>query len=171
MPSAFNQEKFKCYSTVGQVLVILGYVLSLLSSLFSIYKLRIFIRERMQRLKAAGIKPTLKRVVFLQRTLANHSKHMLVSLTEQPDATPMTEAMPTSDEAVVRMVRDLQAQMQQQQQQQQQREQHQKDIQQLLQQQQQASQEQLVQLQTRMQQQVQELQVQLSQLQSPKQAH
>jgi hypothetical protein len=116
VPSAFSLVKFKCYSTVGQVLVILGYVLSLLSSLFSIYKLRIFIRERVQRLKAAGIKPTLKRVVFLQRTLANHSKHMLVPLTEQPDATPMTEAMPASDEAVVRMVRDLQAQIQQQQQ-------------------------------------------------------
>jgi ATPase subunit of ABC transporter with duplicated ATPase domains len=57
VPSAFSLEKFKCYSTAAQVLVICGYVLSLLSSLFSIYKLRIFIRQRVQRLKAAGIKP------------------------------------------------------------------------------------------------------------------
>ena len=67
-------------------------------------------------MKAAGIKPTLKRVVFLQRTLANLSKHMLLSHAEQAGATSMTEAMPASDEAVVRMVRDLQAQIQQQQQ-------------------------------------------------------
>jgi hypothetical protein len=51
VPSAFSLGKFKCYSTTAQVLVICGYVLSLLSSLFSLYKLRIFLRGRVQELK------------------------------------------------------------------------------------------------------------------------
>jgi esterase/lipase len=81
------------------------------------YKLRVFVRERVQKLQAAGIKPTLKRVVFLERTLANHSKHMLLPRVEQGGAASvsMDEARPASDEAVVRMLRDLQTQMQQQQ--------------------------------------------------------
>ena len=66
-----------------RVWVVLGYIVSLLSSLFSLYKLRIFVRERMQRLKAASIKPTLKRIVFVGRTLANHSKLTLVSLADK----------------------------------------------------------------------------------------
>ena len=122
VPSAFSVRGFNCYSTLAQVFVILGYVVSVLSSLFSMYKLRMFVRERVQKLQAAGIKPTLKRVVFLERTLANHSKHMLLPRVEQGGAASvsMDEARPASDEAVVRMLRDLQTQMQQQQQQQQQ---------------------------------------------------
>jgi len=86
------------------------------------YKLRMFVRERVQKLQATGIKPTLKRVMLLERTLAKHSKHieldMLVSRVEQADAASMNmdEARPSGDEAVVQMPSDPQTQMQQQQQ-------------------------------------------------------
>ena len=123
------------------------------------YKLRVFVRERVQKLQAAGIKPTLKRVVFLERTLANHSKHMLLPRVEQGGAASvsMDEARPASDEAVVRMLRDLQTQMQQQQQQQQQQ---QHILRQLQQQQEQHHQE-----TSRLQQEMQQLAQQLQHLQ------
>jgi hypothetical protein len=38
-----------------------------------------------QKLKDAGIKPSLKRIVFLERTLANHSKFILVSMTKNAE--------------------------------------------------------------------------------------
>ena len=120
MPSAFSVSKFKCYSDLAKAGVIIGYVVSFFSSLFSVYKARVFVRERVQRLQAAGIKPTLKRVVFVERALANHSKHMLLSLADRAGA--LGESGPGSDGAAVDTVRDLQrqvAQMQEQQQQQQ----------------------------------------------------
>ncbi len=119
VPSAFSITSFKCYSLVAQVLVVCGYVVSMFSFLFSCYKLRIFIRERVLKLKAAGIKPTLKRIVCLERALTNHSKRMLLSHAEQAGGASiiMDETRPTNDATVVRLVRDLQAQMQQQQQQ------------------------------------------------------
>jgi hypothetical protein len=46
-------------------------------------KARVFARERVQRLQAAGVKPTLKRIVFVERAMANHSKHMLLSLADR----------------------------------------------------------------------------------------
>jgi hypothetical protein len=73
-----------------RVFVVLGYIVSLLSSLFSLYKLRIFVRERVQRLKAASIKPTLKRIVFMERTLAKHSKLMILSLADNAGPAAMT---------------------------------------------------------------------------------
>jgi len=146
------------------------------------YKLRLFVRERVQKLQAAGIKPTLKRVVFLERTLANHSKHMLLPRVEQGGAASvsMDEARPASDEAVVRMLRDLQTQMQQQQllhqqqftqleQQLKQQQQQQQQQQQLTQQQQQQQQQQhllrqLQQQQEQHQQEMSRLQQQIQQL-------
>ena len=83
MPLIFDPSTFKCFNPVALAFVILGYVVSVLSSLFSLYKLRIFVRERVQRLKAASIKPTLKRIVFVERAMANHSKHMLLSLADR----------------------------------------------------------------------------------------
>jgi hypothetical protein len=144
VPSAFSPSKFRCYSPTAQVLVICGYILSLLSSLFSIYKIRIFVLERSQKLLAAGIKPTLKRVVLLERTMRNKSKRMLLSLAEQVGAASINAdaANCSSDPEVTLLVRDLQTQIQQQQQQQQQQ-QHQMQ---------------------QMQQQIHELQAQLKQL-------
>ena len=101
----------------------------------------------MQKLKDAGIKPSLKRIVFLERTLANHSKLMLVSMTknaEQPCAND--EGGPKSDESIVQMVQ-IQLQVQERRQQQiqeqlkQQQQQHQQLQDQLKQQQQQHKQQ------------------------------
>ena len=52
--------------------------------------MRNFVRERVHRLKAASIKPTLKRIVFVERTLANHSKLMLLSLADKAGPAAMT---------------------------------------------------------------------------------
>jgi predicted GIY-YIG superfamily endonuclease len=116
VPSAFDPAKFKCYSDLEKVTVVIGYVFSTLSSLFSVYKLRIFVLERIQKLKEANITPTLRRIVFLERTLANHSKHLLLSLAHTAGTFDET----TSSSEVVRMVRDVQRQFQEQQQQQEQ---------------------------------------------------
>ncbi len=115
MPSPFNLDKFKCYTDIEKVGVILSYVMSALSTAFSIYKLRVFARERAQKLHAAGIKPTFKRLVFLERTLANHCKLMLLRVFEKADA-----RQDASDGDFSRLVSDLQRQLQEQQQQQQQ---------------------------------------------------
>jgi hypothetical protein len=114
-PSAFDPDKFKCFSDLSKAGVIIGYIVSFFSSIFSAYKARIFVRERMQRLQAAGVKPTLKRVVFVERALANHSKHMLLSLADR-GAVP-DEGNAGSEDAVVLMVRGVQRQLQEQQQQ------------------------------------------------------
>ena len=74
------------------------------------YKLRIFVRERVQKLKTAGIAPTLKRVVFLERTLANHAKVELMSDFERESN--FGRCMPASDDEVVQSVRDIQRQLQ-----------------------------------------------------------
>ncbi len=140
--------------------VILGYIVSVLSSLFSLYKLRIVVRERVQRLKAASIKPTLKRIVFVERTLVNHSKLMLLPLADKA-GDGSDERGPGSDDAVVQMVRSVRRQVQEQQQQQQQFQQH--ILEELKQQQQQQQQQQ--QFQQQQQQQQQELQEQMQQQQ------
>ena len=146
VPFIFDPYTFKCFNPVALAFVILGYVVSVLSSLFSLYKLRIFFRERVQRLKAASIKPTLKRIVFVERTLANHSKLMLLSLADKA-GDGSDESRPSSDEAVVQMVRSVQRQVQEQQQQQQQSQQLQQQLQEQLQQQQQVIQQLTQQLQ------------------------
>jgi hypothetical protein len=68
------------------VVVISGYIISVISALFSMYKFRMFVLQRMRELNSNGIKPTLKRVVFLQRALANHSKRQLLPHSERADA-------------------------------------------------------------------------------------
>ena len=151
MPLIFDLSTFKCFNPVALAFVILGYVVSALSSFFSLYKLRIFVRERVQRLKAASIKPTLKRIVFVERTLANHSKLMLLPLADKA-GDGSDESRPGSEDAVVQMVRSVQRQVQQQQQQQQQH------LQEQLQQQQQHMQEQMQQQQQVMQHLAQQLQ-------------
>ena len=162
VPFIFDPSTFKCFNPVVLAFVILGYVVSVLSSLFSLYKLRIFVRERVQRLKAASIKPTLKRIVFVERTLANHSKLMLLSLADKA-GDGSDESRPGSEDAVVQMVRSVQRQVQEQQQQQQQFQQH---IQEQLKQQQQQQQQQFQQqLQEQMQQQHQVIQQLAQQLQ------
>jgi hypothetical protein len=92
-------------------MLILGYIVSVISSLFSIYKFRSFLRERAQKLKAAGIEPNLKRIVFFQRTLANHSKVMLLCIDDS-----LSGCNPSSDREVqsVRDVRKQLLQMQEQ---------------------------------------------------------
>jgi hypothetical protein len=124
IPSAIDPDKFKCYSDLAKAGVIIGYIFSFFSFLFSVYKARVFVRERVQRLQAASIKPTLKRIVFVERALANHSKHMLLPLADRAGA--LGESGPGSDGAAVDTVRDLQRQVAQQQ----------HEIQQLMQQQQ-----------------------------------
>jgi len=114
--------------------------------LFSLYKLRIVVRERVQRLKAASIKPTFKRIVFVERPLANHFKLMLVSL-EEKSGDGSDESRPSSDEVVVQMVRSVQRQVQEQQQQQQQSQQLQQQLQEQMQKQQQVIQQLTQQLQ------------------------
>jgi hypothetical protein len=164
VPFIFDLSTFKCFNPVALAFVILGYVVSVLSSLFSLYKLRIFFRERVQRLKAASIKPTLKRIVFVERTLANHSKLMLLSLADKA-GDGSDESRPGSEDAVVQMVRSVQRQVHEQQQQQQQFQQH---IQEQLKQQQQQQQQQQQfqqQLQEQMQQQHQVIQQLAQQLQ------
>ena len=134
--------------------------MSVLSSLFSLYKLRIFVRERVHRLKAASIKPTLKRIVFVERTLANHSKLMLLPLADKA-GDGSDESRPGSEDAVVQMVRSVQRQVQEQQQQQQQ--QQQQHIQEQLQQQQQQLLHQQQQFQQQLQEQLKQQQQQLQQ--------
>ncbi len=171
VPLIFDLSTFKCFNPVALAFVILGYVVSALSSLFSLYKLHIFVRERVQRLKAASIKPTLKRIVFVERTLANHSKLMLLPLADKA-GDGSDESRPGSEDAVVQMVRSVQRQVQEQQQQQQQLQQQQQQqqlqqhIQEQLQQQQQFQQhlqEQLKQQQQQFQQQQQQQQQQFQQ--------
>jgi hypothetical protein len=148
-PSAFDSAKFKCFSDLSKAGVIIGYISSLLSFLFSVYKARVFVRERVQRLQAAGVNPTLKRIVFVERALANHSKHMMLSLADRAGA--LGESGPGSDGAAVDTVRDLQRQVSQLQEQQQQQQERQ-EMQQLMQQQQQQYLEQLRQQQQQQQQ-------------------
>jgi hypothetical protein len=126
VPSAFDADKFKCFSDLAKAAIIIGYIVSLFSSIFSVYKARVFVRERVQRLQAAGVEPTLKRIVFVERTLADHSKHMLRSHADKGAAPD--EGGTGSEDAVVQMVRGNQRQLQEQQQQFQEQ---QRDIQQL----------------------------------------
>jgi hypothetical protein len=167
VPSAFDPAKFKCYSDLEKVTVVIGYVFSTLSSLFSVYKLRIFVRERIQKLKEANITPTLRRIIFLERTLANHSKHLLLSLADR--AGTFNETRSSSDGEVVRMVRDVQRQFQEQlKQQQKQLKQQQEQLKQQ-QEQQRQYQEQLKQQQEQSQQQQQQIHQLMQQLQRSQQ--
>jgi hypothetical protein len=146
VPSAFDPDKFKCYSDLAKVGIIIGLVISVISSIFSLYKSRLLVRERIQKLNDAGVKPTLTRIMFLKRTLAelegasaNHSRHTLVTyeLTKLP--VDLDENRPESDAPAVQMVRSIQRQLQQQQQQlqaqlHQQQQRHEEQQQQLLEQ-------------------------------------
>jgi hypothetical protein len=116
LPSYFKPSTYKCYTPLELAFVILSFIVSVLSSLFSLNKLRIFVQERVQKLKAASIKPTLKRVVFMQRALVNQSKLMLLSLADKTGA-DHDETRPASNEAVVQLMRNVQRQLQEQQQQ------------------------------------------------------
>jgi hypothetical protein len=154
-------DKFKCYSDFEKTGVIVGYIITVCSSVLSLFKFRMLVHERAQKLRDAGIKPTVKRIVFLQRTLANHSKLMLVPLSEvseQPgSAGSLDETGPVGADVAVQIVRGVQRQLQEQLQQQQvqQLEREQVFQEQLKQQQQQMSllQHQIQQLTQRLQQQ------------------
>jgi exonuclease VII large subunit len=111
VPSVFEPSSFKCFTSLALAWVILGYIVSLISSLFSLYKLCIVVRERAQRLKAASIRPTLKRIVFVERTLANHSMHTLLSLVDKT-GDRSDESRTSSDDLVAQMVRSVQMQLQ-----------------------------------------------------------
>ena len=157
MPNVFSFRTFSCFSVIAQVVVISGYIISVISALFSMYKFRMFVLQRMRELNSNGIKPTLKRVVFLQRALANHSKRQLLPHSERADAAscslPGWSGADNDDRSIT---------MNQQQ------ETFEKRVQQqllLLQQQQQALQEQYEKIMASMQRQIQELR---SQLQHPK---
>jgi hypothetical protein len=112
-PSAFDHAKFKCFSDLAKAGVIIGYISSLLSFLFSVYKARVFVRERVQRLQAAGVRPTLKRIVFVDRALANDPRHIMVSLSDMHMHIEPDESGAGSEDAVVQMVRGVQRQLQQ----------------------------------------------------------
>jgi DNA anti-recombination protein RmuC len=127
-----------CATPFERIWTIIGYAITVLSSLFSFYKLRIAVRKRVQRLQAAGVKPTLKRIVFVERALADHSKHMLLSLADRAGA--LGESGPAGDAAAVDTVRVLHRQLTQLQEQQQQQR---LEVQQLMQQQQQQHEQQL----------------------------
>ena len=156
MPNVFSYRTFQCFSVIAQVAVIGGYIISVLSALFSMYKFRMFVLQRMRELNSNGIKPTLKRVIFLQRTLANHSKRQLLPHSDRADAACSMASRSGADNAVDRAVDDLRARMDKQQ------ETFEKRFQQ---QQQQALQEQYEKIMASMQRQIQELR---SELQHPK---
>jgi hypothetical protein len=130
--------------------------------LFSINKYRVFLLQRVKQLNDNGIKPTLKRVVFLQRALAYNSKRQLFSHAEQADAACSLADRSGADHPDHREVAGLEARMNQQQ------EAFQKQVQHMLQQQQQqqqeAIQEQHKEVIANMQQQMQELRSQLQKL-------
>jgi vacuolar-type H+-ATPase subunit H len=143
--------------------VIGGYIISVFSALFSMYKFRMLVLERMRELNSNGIKPTLKRIIFLERTLADHSK--LLPDSERADAACIEMADSSgADNEISRTVDDLRARMDKQQ------ETFENRFQQMQQQQQQQQQQQVLQEQyekimASMQRQIQELR---SQLQHPK---
>jgi hypothetical protein len=112
VPSATDPKTFFCYTPLQQGFIITGYVFSAISTIFSIYKLRILVRERMQKLKEANITPTVRRIIFLERTLANHSNHLMLPLPDR--AGILDETRPSSDETVVRLVLDVQRQFEEQ---------------------------------------------------------
>jgi len=153
VPNVFSYRTFSCFSDIAKVAVIGGYIISVLSALFSVYKFRMFVLQRMRELNSNGIKPTLKRVVFLQRALANHSKRQLLPHSERADAACSMADRSGADNAVDRTVDDLRARI----------ETFGKRFQQLQQLQQQ--QEQYEKIMASMQRQIQELR---SQLQHPK---
>ncbi len=162
VPSAFNVAQFKCFTAEGQALVICGYIVAALYSLFSMYRLRIFVRERVHKLVAAGIKPTPKHVIFLDRALHNHSKRTMQLLSDTEPVASFSvngsTSSPASDGDDVGLMRNFQLQMRQTQQemkqQQQQNEQEMKQFE-----------ARLTQLQLLMQQQLQTVQDQLRALQ------
>ena len=120
LPSAFSISKFKCYSDAAKVLVVGGWVVSLISSLFSIYKLRNIVLERIKTLKAAGIWPSLKNIIFIESALRDNPNRMMLSLgeAEESDGTSLSlsEAKPSSNEGFAQIVSTLETQFQQQQQ-------------------------------------------------------
>jgi hypothetical protein len=173
VPSLFSPSKFKCYTELEKVLVVSGMIVTVLSSLFSVYKLRIVVDERVQRLQAAGIKPTVKHIVFVERALAIRSKRLKFSLVEMTGS--LDETRPGSDESIAHKVRDLQRQLkhvqeqlQQEFEQRLQQQQHQQlELEQKLQQQQQQQQQQLLEqkLQKQQEQHSQEIQELMLQIQ------
>jgi DNA repair exonuclease SbcCD ATPase subunit len=142
-----DPDKFKCFSDLQQAGIIIGYIFSFLSVLFSVYKARIAVRERVQLLQAAGVKPTLKRIVFVERALANHSKRMLLPLADNCSTLPFRFTGPgngagtlsesgSGSDVAGNTVRDLQRQVAQLQ------EHHEQQLQQLRQEMQQQQQQQ-----------------------------
>jgi DNA repair exonuclease SbcCD ATPase subunit len=165
-----DPDKFKCYSDLAKAFIIIGYIFSFFSFLFSVYKARIVVRERVQRLQAAGIRPTLKRIVFVERALANHSKRMLLPLADHCSTLPFRFTGPgngagalgesgSGSDVAGNTVRDLQRQVAQlQEHHEQQLQQLRQEMQQQQQQQQQLHEQQLQQLRQEMHQQQQQQQ-------------
>jgi septin family protein len=139
-----------------------------LSSLFSVYKFRNLVQERVHKLVAAGIKPTLKHVVFLDRAFSSHSKRekQLLSVTEPAASFDMNgnTSSPARDGEDVGLMRDFQLQMQQtRQEMKQQQQQQQQQMQQEMKQQQQQMQQEMKQQQQQMQQEMKQQQQQMQQ--------
>ena len=108
MPSLLSADKFRCYTDLEKAVVVLSVILSVLSSLFSVYKFRMIVRERSQKLRAAGIRPTFKRVVFVERALANQSRLELLSAVER--AGSAEERRPGSEGGDASIGREVQRQ-------------------------------------------------------------
>jgi hypothetical protein len=109
VPSALDPKTFSCYTPLQQGWIIFGYVVSAISSIFSLYKLRVFVKERMHTLKEAGINLTVKNFVFLDRALANRNEKMLVSLAESPNDVTLPQSQ------VEEMMRNFEMQLSEQQ--------------------------------------------------------
>jgi hypothetical protein len=157
VPSATDPKTFFCFTPVEQGFIITGYIFSAISAIFSIYKLHIFVQKRIRKLKEAKITPTLWGIIFLERTLDKKKKSAEeVPLCPTERAGPIDETRSSSNETVVRMVRDAQKQFEEQlkQQQQQQEEQSKQQQEQLKQ----YFQEQLIQQQQQIHQLMQQLQ-------------
>ena len=76
IPSAFSRKQFDCYSDTAKILVVIGYVATVISSIITAYKLLQLAKGRAAALRAAGIRPTVKGILFLQHTLASHSQRV-----------------------------------------------------------------------------------------------
>jgi outer membrane protein assembly factor BamB len=121
----FSISGFSCCNDTEQAGIVLGWITSAISAILSIYKVRLLMIDRVHVLKDHGIKPNLKRVIFLQRTLARHLKRELQPIMIIRDSSEMlinttqseqNVSYSSSDVALVGMVSDLQTRIQQQQQ-------------------------------------------------------
>jgi hypothetical protein len=70
VPAPFNFATFNCYSAASKAGLIVSYVLSLISVLLFPFKMRAIYLRRKASLLAAGLQPTLMRLVFHSSAIA-----------------------------------------------------------------------------------------------------